>query len=106
MSWEVSEKKVRNYLLNIGHREGQSKARFSLARGFTDAEWQILDQALREHPIDNPVVAEEATEYGRKLIVRCQIMSPDGRNPCIRTVWMAEAGTLPRFVTAYPFSGR
>jgi hypothetical protein len=106
LNWDVSEQKVRNYLLNINHREGQSKARFFLNRGFTDATWQVLDQALRQHPIDNPVVAEEATAYGRKLVVRCQVKTPDGRNPCIRTVWMAEAGALPRFVTAYPSSGR
>jgi hypothetical protein len=106
LNWDVSEKKVRKYLLNIDHREGRSKARFFPARGFTDADWQVLDQALRRHPIDNPVAAEEITEYGRKLIVRCQIKTPDGRNTCIRTVWMVEAGTRPRFVTAYPFSGR
>jgi len=102
LSWEVSEKKVRLYLLNIDHREGRPKARFFLARGFTDAEWWVLEQALRRHPVDNPTAAEEETEYGRKFIVRCQIQTPDGRNPCIRTVWMADAGTEPRFVTAYP----
>jgi len=102
LNWDVSETKVRLYLLNIDHREGRSKARFLLARRFTDAEWWVLEQALRRHPIDNPTEVEEETEYGRKFIVRCQIQTPDWRNPCIRTVWMADVGSQPRLVTAYP----
>ena len=32
LNWDVSETKIRLYLLNIDHREGRSKARFFLAR--------------------------------------------------------------------------
>lgn len=102
LNWEISERKVRQYLLNIDHREGRSKAQFFLAYGFSETDWQFLACALRCHPADNPVAAEEETEYGRKLIVRCQLRTPDGRNPCIRTVWMIKSGGQPRLVTAYP----
>lgn len=102
MSWEVSEQKVRMYLLNINHPVGGPKARFFLARGFLETEWQVLDKALRRHPVDNPIEGTEQTDYGLKLTVRCHVQTPDGTNPCIRTVWMVEAGASPRLVTAYP----
>jgi hypothetical protein len=78
LSWEVSEQKVRLYLLNINHPIGGAKARFFLARGFTLASWQGLGAALREHPVNNPIEGEQ------------------------RTVWMMEFGTPARLVTAYP----
>ena len=79
MSWEVSERKIRAYLLNINHRVGGPKARFFLARGFAEGAWQVLDEALRRHPVDNPIESEEQTNYGLKVVVRCQIQTPDGR---------------------------
>lgn len=102
MNWWVSEQKIRTYLLNINHRVGGPKARFFLARGFAEAAWQLLGEALRRHPVDNPIESEEQTRYGMKLVVRCQIQTPDGSNPCIRTVWMVETGAPARLVTAYP----
>lgn len=102
MSWEVSERKVRGYLLNIDHRDGGSKARFFLARGFSEARWQLFRQALSDHPVYNPIAATEPTPFGSKLTVRCRIRTPDGMDPCIRTVWMVGPGEQPRLVTAYP----
>jgi len=64
--------------------------------------WQDLGAALRDHPVNNPIESEQKTEFGQKVTVQCQISTPDGSNPCIRTVWMVEAETSPRLVTAYP----
>lgn len=50
-----------------------------LARGFAEGAWQVLDEALRRHPVDNPIESEEQTNYGLKVVVRCQIQTPDGR---------------------------
>jgi hypothetical protein len=100
--WEISERKIRQYLLNISHRDGGPKALFFRARGFSDTDWEVLDEALRQHPIDNAIEGEEQTEFGSKMTVLCQIRTPDGSNPCIRTVWMTETGTVARLVTAYP----
>ncbi len=102
MNWAVSEQKIRRYLLNINHPIGGAKAQFLLARGFSVARWRDLGAALRDHPVNNPVESEQDTEFGRKVTVRCQISTPDGSNPCIRTVWMIEPETSPRLVTAYP----
>ena len=35
-------------------------------------------------------------------IFRCSIVTPNGRNPCIRTVWQRRDGDY-WLVTAYPF---
>jgi filamentous hemagglutinin len=102
LSWSVSEQKVRDYLLNVAHPVGGPKARFFQSRGFSPANWQVLAVALRQRPADNPVAVTEHTAYGRKLIVRCHINTPDGSNPCIRTVWMVELRAPARLVTAYP----
>lgn len=102
MTWEVSERKVRSYLLDVTHCDDGPKARFFLARGFSDAQRQRFRQALSDHPVHNPVAAEQQTPFGSKLIVRCRIETPDGANPCIRTAWMVEPGGQPRLVMAYP----
>jgi hypothetical protein len=102
LSWEVSKRKIRTYLLNVRHKTGGPKARFFRSRGFSEAEWRVFDTALKHHPVNNPIEGEEQTDYGLKLTIRCQIQTPDGSNPCIRTVWMVEADTAPRLVTAYP----
>ncbi len=49
-------------------------------------------------------LAQQAVPYGMKFIVRCTLRTPDKRDPCIMTVWIAETGAYPRLVTAYPSS--
>ena len=102
MNWTVSEQKVRTYLLNTAHPVGVPKARVFLSRGFSVAAWRVLTAALRQHPIDNPAESSQQTGYGLRLTVRCRLTTPDGSNPCIRTVWMVEPGLPARLVTAYP----
>jgi hypothetical protein len=98
----VMEAKVRDYLLALSHPEGGAKANFFLARGFTPQDWQGMAEALRAQGSENPVESYESTPYGRKIMVRCHLVTPDGRNPCILTVWMEEDGKPIRLVTAYP----
>ncbi|WP_156630179.1 DUF6883 domain-containing protein [Methylobacterium sp. Leaf112] len=98
----VSEAKVRDYLLATSHPDGRGKATFFLARGFTPQDWHEMADALRAQGSENPVERYESTPYGRKIIVRCHMVTPDGRNPCILTVWMEEDGKPIRLVTAYP----
>ena len=74
---EVSERKIRNYLLDVNHRDGGPKARFFLAMGFSDATWQMFASAIRRHPIDNPILGREATGYGVKVMVQCELPTPD-----------------------------
>lgn len=100
----VEEKKVTRYLLNLEHEEGGSKARFFLNRGFTSDQWESFADAIRHHGRTQSVTEEEATRHGKKYVVQCQLVCPDGDNPCILSVWIKE-GTKPlRLVTAHPNS--
>lgn len=50
----IASEKLRDYVLNPFHGEGESKARFLEEMGYEQAEWQVLENDLRtQHlPID------------------------------------------------------
>ena len=53
--------------------------------------------------LENRVVDREVTELGTKYVVEGPLVSPEGRNPGVRSVWVIDPGEQrPRFVTAYP----
>ncbi len=98
----IIEAKVRDYLLNDSHSIGAGKAKLLTQFSFSRPDWPILMAALRRHPIDNAIVETTSNAFGTKHILQCQIASPDDRNPCIITVWIAENGQAgPRLITAY-----
>lgn len=99
----VAKEKITEYLLNLDHDDGKSKAKFFLARGFTLEHWESLVDALRQHAIDNEIAKIKQGQRGQKFIIECNISTPDQKNPCIRTVWALRNGeTAPRLITAYP----
>jgi hypothetical protein len=99
----IEEGKVLDYLLKPEHEVGGPKARFFLARGFTRASWRYFAGALVAHGRENDVAEVTPTGFGLLYEVRCVLRTPDGRDPCIRTIWQVRAGEHPRLVTAYPF---
>ena len=99
----VPDAKVKEYLLNPEHRRGASKSRFFHGYGFSRERWERLSTALTEHGRIRHLVKVVPTEFGPRYIVECSVETPDGRAPCIRTVWQAEsAGATPHLITAYP----
>lgn len=99
----VSHEKVRDYLLDPGHPDNGGKAAFFQRFGFDRLTWTALWDALLEHPCVNPVAVIQPNPYGTRYVVRCSVASPDGRNPCITTVWIIDqGGSTPRLVTAFP----
>lgn len=100
---QVHDDKILRYLLNASHPRGGPKAAFFKAFGFDHAKWQALQSALLAHPQTNPLVGVQTDEWGTRYEVLCSIASPDGRNPCIRTVWQVTPGSAcPRLITAIP----
>src|ERR1700687_555891 len=59
-----------------------------MAFGFTPANWQELKNALLDHPRNNPYVSTTTTPYGERYEVQRSLLTPDTRNPCIRSFWI------------------
>ena len=99
----VEEEKICGYLLNAEHRYGASKAKFFAEFGFTLESWEVLAAALREHGQQHEVSNEKETGFGPRYEVDGELVAPDGRHPCVRTVWQVDIGeTAPRLITAHP----
>ena len=95
--------KITLYLLSTVHPTGASKAKFFMSFGFSPGNWAELKSALLNHPQNNPVTNQAGNPFGQKFEVRCSLVTPDGRNPCIISVWIIEPpDPNPRFITAYP----
>ena len=99
----VARQIIVDYLLNPNHIRGNSKAKFFRMFGFGVASWTVLREALIAQGRSNRVVETTQTGYGPRYTVKCNCPSPDGRNPCIFTVWQIDVGSAcPRLLTAFP----
>jgi hypothetical protein len=99
----VEEKKIRQYLLNLVHKQGGPKANFFFGFGFSLDDIELFRLALTDHAITREVSDCTEDEFGVIYTLVCEFRTPDTRNPCIRTVWIVNKGeVLPRLVTAYP----
>ncbi len=99
----VPEQKITDYLLNDTHLTGKDKAKFFKKFGFNVADVTTFKDALVQHSIDREIEHEDATGFGAKYKLTCEIQTPDERNPCIVTIWIIETGQdAPKLITAYP----
>ncbi len=99
----ITEDKLRNYLLNVNHRRGASKARLLLSMGYGPDAWQQLETDLRDQHLSLEVSEETDTEYGRSYAIVAPLRGPAGRIVRFRSVWQIDAGTeTPRLITMYP----
>ena len=100
----MDPRKITHYLLVPTHPDNSGKAKFFTDRGFDYSNVADFQAALLAHPVDNEYHKEIKLPVGTKYIVHCNLKTPDGKNPCIRTIWIDDAdGTPPRLVSAYPF---
>lgn len=98
----VAQAKIQAFLLNSNHGGNKGRAKFFALFGFSADGWETMRDALLAHLAANPTIAIETTMHGTNYTVRCSMPSPDGRNPCINSVWTIDARSGPRFVTAFP----
>ena len=76
---------------------------FFRAFGFSGDRLDVMIAALIAHPDLNPVERVRTDQWGTRYVARCNVESPDGRNPCILTVWIVPPGQVDAtLVTAYP----
>jgi hypothetical protein len=100
----VPEAKLVKYLLNLEHKKGgRDKAVFLMRFGFTIEAWELLAQALLAHAAAYEVASTMTLADRVHYVVEGEIISPDGRNLPVRSVWVIETdSSAPRFVSAYP----
>lgn len=99
----LDDRKITHYLLDPSNAQGAGKAKFFMARGFTQRNWHQLKNALLEHPQRNHVSSQTANHHGEKYEISCSLLTPDKTNPCVISVWIIQpSDPFPRFVTAYP----
>jgi hypothetical protein len=78
------------------------QGKFFISFGFSPGNWAALKTALLNHSLNNPVTSQTSNPFGQKFEVGCSLIAPDGRNPCIISVWIIEPPDHnPRFITAY-----
>lgn len=99
---KIAEKKITRYLLSYSHEIGKDKAKFFKRFGF-DATEELFKKSPAWHAIERDVEENTFTGYGDKYELKCEIKTPDDRNPCVVTVWIIETGRRnPILITAYP----
>ena len=98
----ITNEKVRDYLLNLEHPDGGSKAVWFHALGYSQSNWHDLADDLLTIARNCDNFATETTRFGVKYKVRGSIGRPDHRTGNVLTVWIVEDDQPPRLVTAYP----
>lgn len=98
----VEEGKITGYLLSETHSGGREKRAFFSSFGFSVAKWEVMAEALVQHARNHEVMREIRTVHGTKYVIEGALVTPDERNPTVRTVWIIDTGkTAARLVTAY-----
>lgn len=101
----VPDEKLGGYLLDPRHKIGGPKLRFLESFGFDRSRPAEVRAALLGHAQKcEGAVAE--TAYGLKYELDGVLEAPSGRTPRVRTVWIAEPGAPPRFVSMKPLGRR
>lgn len=99
----IPKAKLTDYILSETHAVGKFKAKYFRRLGFTEANVQLLDQALHKIAQTREVTEKISSDYGIKFLIEGTIKAPNGKNITVCTVWIIEADQdRPRFVTVYP----
>jgi len=98
----VEDVKVRDYLLNLSHPDGGSKAVWFHSLGYYRDDWSYLATDLLAVAQTCPDFDIENTRFGVKYKARGAVGRPDHRPAMVLTVWIVEDDNPPRLVTAYP----
>jgi hypothetical protein len=99
----VPEAKIVRYLLDLTSPQGKTKAVFFLGFGFTIDEWRKMADAFKQHAQDHEITSVVDDEHGIRYVIEGVLVTPDGRNPSVRVVWIIRKNEeRPNLVTAYP----
>lgn len=99
----IEDSKITEYLLNVNHPEGGTKAAYFIQHGFNPEQPKVMKQFLLTHLLQRSSVEIVETRFGTKHILTGKIKFPDDDEFILRSVWMKPAKeNILKFVTAYP----
>ena len=99
----IDRAKIADYLLDIDHPRGGSKARLLVSLGYSAADWRRLESDLRSMHLSEDVVATVATIWGMRYEIVAPLTGPSGDSVVFRSVWQIDLGSdCPRLITMYP----
>ena len=103
----IDPSKLRDYLLSLNHSEGASKAIIFYGLGYSELQWEVLENDIRNQLLSNEAVKSEISEHGQKYSVKGVLTGPNGNSRTMVSVWIIRNGEeYPRLVTIYPHRGR
>src|SRR5687768_16328190 len=74
----IAQDKLCDYLLNVAHRRGGSKAKLLLAMGHSADDWQRLEADIRHHHLQADVACEAESDYGQRYEIVASLPGPSG----------------------------
>jgi hypothetical protein len=80
----VAKEKITAYLLSDTHPIGKDKAAFFKRFGFDLSEVEQFESALTKHANEREVEKTIENDFGVKYELKCELQTPDERNPCNR----------------------
>ena len=99
----ISPEKLRDYVINASHPDGESKARFFQSMGYEQHNWKTLEHDLRSLHLTHDVLPGHPSEYGQKYEIRAPLRGPNGTMRWCRSIWMIRhRETIARFITLIP----
>lgn len=100
---KISREKLVEYLLNIEHERGGSKAALLREFGYSRENWEQLEQDIRKFHLDADVRFVRETLYGTRYEISELMETPTGRTLQVRTIWQVDEGMdYPRLITLFP----
>jgi hypothetical protein len=84
----IDPRKLRDYALNAKHADGQFKAAFFAQMGYATADWQRLEQDIREQHLTQPVEPGHPSAFGTKYVITAPLTGPNGAVRQVTTVWL------------------
>ena len=99
----VPEAKLKDYLLDLNHPEGGSKAKFLRKLGYDDSKLELLTNDLVDIARTEEIMAVSFKGGATSYVIEGLLNGPAGTSALFRTVWRTTPeDARPRLITGYP----
>lgn len=99
----IEPSKLIDYLLNPNHKRGGTKAKLLIKCGYSQKNWQQLENEIRKAHLSQPVDIIKESDYGKRYEIIAELSTPLGKKILVKTVGQIDKGTdFPRLITLVP----